>query len=592
MTTGASFVDSGPNQPETSRSAPVVERSHLLVTRVHEGYAVEEPGPGSDSRPSAGSGAPASDAPAVRILADLDALAAFVADRERAAAALGVEAPRWVWESASIVPGLLERGVRVERCHDLALVGRILATAGYLRDDPAGPAVPGPSQAYATAHAPDPHPGVDALFSLDALAPERSPADTRARFEAQQDAVARADAAGERAGAMRLLASAESAGALIAAELRAAGLPFSVEAHDRILVEALGERGPGGVPGKLAAQAEVVRAALGDPHLNIDSPRDLLRALRRAGLDVASTSKWELAELDHPVIAPLMTYKRMHRLLTANGWTWSDTWVRDGRFRPEYLPGGVVTGRWATSGGGALQLPREVRGAVVADPGWKLVVADAAQVEPRILAAMSGDAAMARAGAAQDMYDGIVARGAVPDRRSAKIGMLGAMYGGTTGESAKLLPGLERSFPRAMALVEYAARAGERGEQVRTWLGRTSPEPPERFRPRDWGRFTRNFIVQGTAAEWALCWMAGLRQRLARLSTGGGRVVASPLGRDPHLVYFLHDEVVVHAPARLAEASAAAVEKAAAAAGALLFRGSPVQFPVTVAVVDRYGDAK
>src|SRR5699024_2695104 len=33
----------------------------------------------------------------------------------------------------------------------------------------------------------------------------------------------------------------------------------------------------------------------------------------------------------------------------------------------------------------------------------------------------------------------------------------------------------------------------------------------------DQGRFTRNFVVQGTAAEWALAWLADLRQRLARL---------------------------------------------------------------------------
>ena len=75
-----------------------------------------------------------------------------------------------------------------------------------------------------------------------------------------------------------------------------------------------------------------------------------------------------------------------------------------------------------------------------------------------------------------------------------------------------------------------------------------------RSRRRDWGRFTRNFIVQGTAAEWALCWMAALRRRLLAIE-----------GR-PHLLFFLHDEVMVHSPAAVADDVAAAVREAAAEA--------------------------
>ena len=41
---------------------------------------------------------------------------------------------------------------------------------------------------------------------------------------------------------------------------------------------------------------------------------------------------------------------------------------------------------------------------------------------------------------------------AVPWRpaQQAKYGMLGAMYGGTTGESGRMLPRLARAFPRAI----------------------------------------------------------------------------------------------------------------------------------------------
>ncbi len=136
-----------------------------------------------------------------------------------------------------------------------------------------------------------------------------------------------------------------------------------------------------------------------------------------------------------------------------------------------------------------MQLPKTVRGAVVADDGWAFVVADAAQLEPRVLAAMAGDRAMATAGDGRDLYDGVVASGAVETRQQAKGAMLGAMYGATQGDAGRLVPRLARAFPAALGLVDRAARAGERGEPVTTLLGRTSPVPDEAWfaaRNRAW----------------------------------------------------------------------------------------------------------
>src|SRR5690606_6246660 len=142
-------------------------------------------------------------------------------------------------------------------------------------------------------------------------------------------------------------------------------------------------------------------------------------------------------------------------------------------------PAGVVTGRWATRGGGALQIPKQIRGAVTADPGWRLVVADAAQLEPRILAAMAQDQRLARAARGGDLYQGLVDEGVVETRAKAKVAVRGARYGATTGDSGQLMPRLIKAYPRATGLVEDAARAGERGEVVTTWLGRSSPSPGE-----------------------------------------------------------------------------------------------------------------
>ena len=66
---------------------------------------------------------------------------------------------------------------------------------------------------------------------------------------------------------------------------------------------------------------------------------------------------------------------------------------------------------------------------------------------------------------------------------------------------------------------------------------------------------------------------------------------ARAVGR-AHLVYFLHDEVIVHAPADAGERVAAIVREAAVRAGRSLFGEGEVDFPVTVAVVDSYDQAK
>jgi DNA polymerase-1 len=259
-----------------------------------------------------------------------------------------------------------------------------------------------------------------------------------------------------------------------------------------------------------------------------------------------------------------------------------------------------------------LQLPRQLREAVRADPGWRLVVADVAQLEPRVLAAMSGDHALAGAARGRDLYAGIVDSGAVATRQEAKIALLGAMYGATTGESGRLVPRLRRAYPRAMGLVDDAARVGEDGGLVSTWLGRTSPPPSAEWsvaqsrateaeasgadetRARRWardrGRFTRNFVVQGTAAEWALAWMADLRARLSALDSipadHAARRSGPVFGRRAHLAFFLHDEVIVHAPAEQAESAAQAVTDAAATAGRILFGDFPIDFPLDVRVAE------
>ena len=518
---------------------------------------------------------------------------------------------RWVWScAAEHYPALLRAGVRIGRCHDVALAERLLLGREGRGGEPASLGGGGRSAGGQGALFEDPGTGrADARAALDALIATH--ADQLQRI-----------AADEHPARFAALVAAESAGELAATEMTFAGLPWRADVHDELLTGMLGPRPPAALagtrPARLAELAAQISAALGGRPVNPDSPAQLIRALAAAGVRVPSTRFSVLREVDHPAIAPLLEYKELSRLHAAHGWAWLDAWVSGGRFRPEYVVGGVVSGRWASHGGGALQIPRVLRRAVVADPGWALVVADAAQLEPRVLAALAGDRAFAEAAAGGDLYEGLASVFG-GDRGQAKKALLSAMYGGAGGEAGQLLAVLRRRFPAASGYVEAAARAGEEGRVVRSVLGRTCPPPSAAWRAitveagdpeaerdpgagraaRARGRFTRNFVVQASAADWALILLAALRRRLAALpvpNKGPGGTAPPPPGRwdpqAPHLVFFQHDEVLVHCPEAMAPAVVEAVAEAAAEAGRIVFGATQVRFPMTTAVVSCYADAK
>ncbi|MFJ3308650.1 bifunctional 3'-5' exonuclease/DNA polymerase [Streptomyces sp. NPDC086549] len=517
------------------------------------------------------------------------------------------EVTRWVWRSTpEVYPRLLATGVRVERCYDIEDAETLLlghegrygeprSAAAALARLRGGPVPPDPPLRAAEPGAQSPlfEPQGSRLPLTDLLA-------VYADQQRRHDATAHPDR-------MRLLTAAESAGMLVAAEMNRAGLPWSADVHRELLRELLGERYTGGgEPRRLAELADEVSAAFGR-RVRPDLPADVVKAFAQAGIKVKSTRRWEIASVDHPAVKPLLEYKKLYRIWVAHGWSWLQDWVREGRFRPEFLAGGTVTGRWVTNGGGALQIPKVIRRAVVADPGWRLVVADADQMEPRVLAAISRDPGLMEvAGREADLYQSVSDRAFSGDRDQAKLAVLGAVYGQTSGDGLKNLAALRRRFPKAVAYVDEAARAGEEGRLVRTWLGRTCPPAAgagedaeeeagipvgdDESEGQQWvpgyastnararGRFARNFVVQGSAADWALLLLAALRRTCADMAA--------------ELVFFQHDEVIVHCPEEEAEAVVAAIREAGDLAGRLTFGETPVRFPFTTAVVECYADAK
>jgi len=101
-------------------------------------------------------------------------------------------------------------------------------------------------------------------------------------------------------------------------------------------------------------------------------------------------------------------------------------------------------------------------------------------------------------------------------------------------------------------------------------------------------------------ARWTLELLAGemLRltqhQRLSRETVRRRLADPGPPDRPtgPHLVFFQHDEVVVHCPRADADRVAGVLGEAAEESGRLVFGDTSVRFPLAVAVVDCYADAK
>ncbi len=213
------------------------------------------------------------------------------------------------------------------------------------------------------------------------------------------------------------------------------------------------------------------------------------------------------------------------------------------------------------------------------------------------------------AGHGGDLYTRLSDRAFPGGREEAKLALLGAVYGQTSGDGLKNLAALRRRFPRAVAYVDDAARAGEEGRLVRTWLGRAEPAgrrapgtPARRGCPRRPARApprrTRT-VHPGTPPSAPRPGPVHPELRGAGQCGGLGAAHAgralrrATAGMRAELVFFQHDEVIVHCPAEEAEAVTES-DPRGRRPGRSGSRSvtTPVRFPFTTAAVECYADAK
>jgi DNA polymerase-1 len=523
--------------------------------------------------------------------------------------------PRWTWWSArETAAPLIDAGVRLRTCWDLGAVGRLVG--GLRRDDPAA--------VWAAAHdLPEPAsagPSLD-LFDLDLESESGDDDPVRADGQLSRDWLTgrwASDAASAQRWAATVLAlqirqdallhavpdprarpgatplavltaRSESTAALLAVELEHDGLPIDRTAATELLTGTIGPR-PAGAAEEAAIRAERDQAVLRrfpGSAVDLRSPAQVRTLLGRIGLDLPDTRSWRLEphEATLEPVAALLAWRKAERVATTYGWTWLDRQVGpDGRLRGAWSAADAAAGRM-TAQAGLHNLPATFRPVVRAEAGHVLLRADLGQIEPRVLAVVSGDPGLTEAAREDDMYAPVAAQLSC-DRPTAKVAVLAAMYGQTSGTAGAALRDMDRTYPAAMAYLRNAEQAGVLGTDLRTYGGRRlhlmhalvgSFEPDDRPAIAAHGRYARNAVVQGAAAELFKAWAGTVRDGLAAL--------------DGQIVLCLHDELLVHAPADRAEAVRTLLVEALNSTARWWAAGSAVRFVAEIGIGASWADA-
>jgi DNA polymerase-1 len=366
------------------------------------------------------------------------------------------------------------------------------------------------------------------------------------------------------------------------------GLPMDRTAVEKIIAGFIGPRPRSESEAgdqRARRDAEVLRHAPPGSDFDLRSPGQVRSLLRRVGVEVPDTRAWRLEALrdTHSLIDALLTWRKAERVATTYGYAWLDEHVGgDGRLRGAWSGSDGAAGRM-TASAGLHNMPADMRGAVIAEAGHVFVRADLGQIEPRVLAAVSGDKALARATDEDDMYAPVAQQLGV-DRPTAKVAVLGAMYGQTTGHGAQVLRRLTSAYPVAMAYLEAGDRAGQGSRDLRTFGGRLIrmgstnanevSEQEARSRAAARGRYGRNALIQGAAAEFFKVWAATVRARVADMNAS--------------IVLCLHDELLVHAPIEHGDAVAQLLHDCLQEAAHRWAPNNSVRFVADISVIPQW----
>jgi len=388
---------------------------------------------------------------------------------------------------------------------------------------------------------------------------------------------------------MHLLYARRGSGRLAAVELPLGRVLARMEdAGIRVDVPYLEELGES-LRDRLATLEKQIYQQAGEP-FNVNSTLQLREVLfERLGLPVLkktpkglpSTDASVLQKLadDHPIVQHLLSYRELEKLRS----TYVDGLLplveADGRIHCVFNQRGASTGRISSERPNMQNIParseegRTIRRAFVAGPERSFVVADYSQIELRILAHLSKDAALVKAfHDGEDIHTTTAARvfGVAPEavdyemRRRAKVINFGLLYGMEAYGLAQRLE-IEREeaqeqmdayvdqFPGVRDFMSGIVTDARNSGYTETIMGRRRYLPEltsGNFRERQSGeRMALNAPIQGSAADIIKKAMIELDDRL------------EAEGDDTFMVLQVHDELVLETPTQSVDATASVVRE-------------------------------
>ncbi len=285
---------------------------------------------------------------------------------------------------------------------------------------------------------------------------------------------------------------------------------------------------------------------------------------------LADMSVDELPDVPHAaraIPAMMVEYRMLTKLVGTYFEQLAEAIEPDGRVHGTFHQTGAATGRLSSSNPNLQNIPirtdvgREIRRAFVVEPGHTLIAADYSQIELRVLAHLSEDAALLEAFRDdRDIHRAVAAEvfGVALDdvtgeqRAQAKMINFGIIYGITAFGLARRVENLDNKAAEQL-IADYKARftgidrffrqcveqAREHGH-VTTVLGRRRPiaeidaRNPQRRALAE--RLAINSVVQGSAADLIKLAMVNLQRRIEN--------EALPC----RMLLQIHDELVVECP--------------------------------------------
>ena len=312
---------------------------------------------------------------------------------------------------------------------------------------------------------------------------------------------------------------------------------------------------------------------------NINSPKQMGEVLfdtlelkpknaKKTGGGQRSTKESELEKLldEHPIIADILRYRELKKLVSTYIDNLPEMVGKDGRIHSTLLQTGTSTGRMASKDPNLQNIPirtdegRMVRGAFVAEKGYQLVAIDYSQIELRIAAIMSEDKGMIEIFKnGEDVHSGVASRVfgvsesevTADMRRKAKVINFGILYGmgvnalrtnlgdeTTRAEAQEFLNAYFNTFTRLAEYLEETKSLARESGYTETMFGRrrhfagiTSSVPFIRAQAE---RMAINAPIQGTGAD---CMRVAMKQI-------HDYIEGLPKSDDVRMLLQVHDELV------------------------------------------------